>query len=583
MDPKARKKLPYGNCNFEDVITDNYIYVDKTRYIEMLENESNKNIFFTRPRKFGKSLFLMMLYTYYDVNNADRFDMLFGNLYIGKHPTPKKTDYLVLNLDFSGLDTSDEKGFLRSFAVNIEGSVRSFLNHYSNLLPDGLDNARKLLDNMFQYGVSSLDYVFSAAEQLNKKLFIIIDEYDHFANDLIARSDPEGIETYKRMVRANGSVRDFYEKLKKGGKTLIDRILLTGVTPIMLDDITSGFNIADNLSLNAHYNEALGFTHDEVKAVMEELNIDRSLITVDLERYYNGYLFHPDGEHKVYNPTMVFYILLQIMDFNKMPKSIVDSNLKMDYTKVMMLIKANQNRQQLLRIADEGGAIAEVIERFSIEQLHNPQCFTSLLFYLGLLTIDNNDNGLSYLKIPNYSVHTLYWEYITQVIYHENKSLEIDVSKLSLASLSLAREGDAAPFINYIMDNIVSRLSVRDLRKFDEKYLKIIILNNLFYTSFFTPVSEFELSGGYSDIYLHRGYLHPELPYEWVFELKYIKKSDSAADLTVIETARKAAREQLARYRASHFFSGRTDVRFLSVIFVGKDKVIIEESLPAST
>ena len=278
MEIKTYKRLPYGETNFESVRTRNYAYVDKTRFIGLLEKESNTRQFFIRPRKFGKSLFLSMLMNYYDLLRTDRFRELFGGLYIGENPTPLKNNYAVIEFDFSGLDTSSPENFIKSFNWRVQVLVQQFLKYYESVF----DQADSLIDYIVKrdIGVASLEVAYGAARAANVKMLIIIDEYDHFANDLIAM----GVEdVYKKMVHANGLVRDFYEMLKMGAKSVVDRIFITGISPVMLDDLTSGFNIAENLTLNIRYNNMMGFTEQEVEWLMDETGVNRDFIIVDMK------------------------------------------------------------------------------------------------------------------------------------------------------------------------------------------------------------------------------------------------------------------------------------------------------------
>ncbi|MDR1024028.1 MAG: ATP-binding protein [Prevotellaceae bacterium] len=574
METKAPKRLPYGHSNFESVRTENYIYVDKTRFIELLENEGNRNLFFTRPRKFGKSLFFSMLSHYYDINQADKFELLFGDLYIGQHPTPKHNSYLVLNLDFSGLDTSTDERFNKSISQKIQDIVRSFLGRYKHLFPDG-DIYSKQIDTE-QPGVASLRKVFNVAEAIGKKVYIIIDEYDHFANDLIAQGTYAGNDTYRHLVRANGVIRDFYETLKEGSKTVVDRIILTGITPIMLDDITSGFNISNNLSLDPIYNEMLGFTQEEVNALMKETNITPDMITVNMVLFYNGYLFHQDGEHRVYNPAMMLYLFSQVLRKSKQIRNVIDENLKTDYGRLQMLVNHERNCTQLMKIAQDNGIFSEIIPKFSIDKLHDNECFVSLLFYLGLLTIDRCESGKTHLKIPNYSIRTIYWEYILQLTKDRNKDVITDLDCQQDAISVLAYKGDPKLYLDYISQNILCRLSNRDLQYFNEKYIKVLLLNGLFQSKIYVTITELEVSHGYADIYMQRSHLQPDVRYEWVWEIKYIKKKE-AANEKLLKEKRDEARAQLKKYRTSPLFADRTDVRYLSLIFVGKDSYEMEE------
>jgi hypothetical protein len=565
------KRLPYGNSNFESVITDGYCYVDKTQFIERLEGENNKYQLFIRPRKFGKSLFFSTLYHYYDLSRANTFERLFGSLYIGKNPTPRRTSYMVMQLDFSGLNTSTKEDFKISFSRNIQETVRRFVNYYSPFFSDYEALIRKIdTENL---GVEALYIAYGGAEMAKKKIFVLIDEYDHFANDLIAMGNLMGDKTYRSMVEANGLVRDFYETLKIGTKTVVDRIFITGISPVMLNDLTSGFNIADNLSLERKYNEMMGFTQEEVSFLMTETGVDPSCIGIDMEAYYNGYLFHKNGENRVYNPSMVLYFFNKILKDREPPEKIIDDNLRTDYSRLQRLAQSDQNCEKLLEIVKNNGAVSEIIEQFSIDSMYDDKYFVSLLFYMGLLTIDKVYQGRTYLKIPNYSIQTLYWEYIGQLTANLNREVAVDLTEQNTAIAELAYGGNPKPYVEFVSAHIFSRLSNRDLIRFDEKYIKIMLLNGLFQSKLYVPVSEMEVEGGYIDVYLQR---HPRLPdvkYEWLWEIKYLKSEDESE----LPGKRREAVAQLEKYRHAAPFAARADVKCAALIFVGKKKYTVAE------
>ncbi|MDR0613970.1 MAG: ATP-binding protein [Dysgonamonadaceae bacterium] len=568
METKTYKRLPYGNSDLKSIITENYAYVDKTRYIEMLEKESNKNQFFIRPRKFGKSLFFTTLMYYYDINEVENFDRLFGNLYIGRHPTPERNSYAILKLDFSGMDTSSEKGFKSDFSSNIQNAVCNFFAIYSHVFP----KADKYVDQIEQEnpGIRALEKVFNAAEQNKIKLFFIIDEYDHFANDLIAMGNRQGRDFYKTTVAANGLVRDFYERIKMAAKTsIVNRTFITGISPVMLDDLTSGYNIAGILTLNPKYNEMMGFTQEEVEWLMRETGVDKNCINVDMEAYYNGYLFHKNGKHRVYNPAMMLYFFSQIIEFGTPPENIVDLNLKTDYGRLRRLVQNDSNRETLIRIMKEGEIIAEILEKFSIDMLNDDDYFVSLLFYMGLLTIKEPYFYQSKLTVPNYSIKTLYWEYIMKMTRETSPDLNIEARPLNEAIYALALEGNLERFIAYISENAFSKLSDHDLRQFDEKYIQILLLAYLFMSKVYVPMSEYETVPGRADIYLQRSPLLPQIKYEWVLELKYCKTDASEADIVAQQ---EQGRAQVEQYIASHRLGGRPDLKAAVIVFTGKNK-----------
>ncbi len=420
------KRLPYGNSNFSSIIEGNYCYIDKTRFIGLLEDETNKYQFFIRPRKFGKSLFFSTLLHYYDMNREGDFEKLFGRLYIGKNPTPRRNSYAVMEFNFSGINTSSEEGFKVSFSRNVQLAVASFIEKYRNVFTD-TGGVLKML-NEKDSGIDALRVAYRMARSAGIKIYALIDEYDHFANDLIAMGNMLGEGVYRRMVRANGMVRDFYETLKIGTSDVLDRIFITGISPVMLDDLTSGFNIAANLTPELQYNEMMGFTQEEVALLMEGTGVDPALINVDMGVYYNGYLFHKDGENRVYNPSMVLYFFGRILREGKVPENIIDDNLKTDYGRLQRLAQNERNREQLLSIVKSGGVVSDIISKFSIDRLGDTEYFVSLLFYMGLLTIDKFEMGSTFLKIPNYSVQTIYWEYLLHLTRELNGDVSVDLS-----------------------------------------------------------------------------------------------------------------------------------------------------------
>jgi hypothetical protein len=321
----------------------------------------------------------------------------------------------------------------------------------------------------------------------------------------------------------------------------------------------------------------LGFTQEEVNTLMKETGIDLITTNINIESLYNGYLFHPDGEHKVYNPTMILY-LLDSMSKDETIENIIDDNLKTDYGRLQRLVQNEENRAQLIKIAEDNGILSEIIPKFSLDRLQENKYFVSLLFYLGLLTIDKKEEGLLRLKIPNHSIRTIFWEYIEWITADSNAEVSINIDEQRIALHALAYKSNPQAFIDCVSKNIFSRLSNRYLRKFDEKYIKIMLLNGLFQSNIYLPITEMEVEGGYIDIYLQRSYLLPDIPYEWVWEIKYVKKEDAKSKKSaVLKEKREEVRTQLQSYRSSALFAGRSDVRFLSVIFIGKDKYEIEE------
>jgi len=572
---KQFKKIPYGISNFEKIRTENYAYVDKTHFIEMLENENTEYQFLIRPRKFGKSLFLTTLFHYYDICSKESFQTLFGDLYIGKNPTEKRNSCFVLKFQFSGLDTSSVEDFKVSFTEAIGSSIQSFLTEHRLIIPNYEE--RKKEASHIKSVRKNIEYAFDIIKSFGKKAYIIIDEYDHFANDLIAQGSNLSVAQYKQLIWANGVVRDFYETLKDGTQTVVDKIFITGITPIMLDDVTSGFNIANNLSVKEKYNEILGFTKDEVEQFRQDVGIDKSMIKVDIEYLYNGYLFHVDGKNKLYNSSMINYFFNELMDEGKI-KELMDLNIKTDYGRIKMLLKKSSNLDKLNTIIETNAIKSDVVARFSIDKIHEPKNFISLLYYMGLITLDKNQiSGRPILKIPNYSIKTIYWEYLENMILERNPKMLYDPDVIADGLEALAFEDQYDNFFDCFQKNFLANISNRDLENFSEKNVKFLLLSILFQTNLYLPISELENSGGYTDLYLQRRTnLYPKMLNDWIWEIKYIKQADSK-NTALMEEKLNEAIEQLKRYKESNLFKDRTDVRYLAVVFTGKKEYRTEE------
>jgi len=517
-----------------------------------------------------------MLFHYYDICSADKFDVLFGDLYIGKNPTPRRNSCFVMRFSFSGLDTSSVEDFKFSFMTAIRSSIQTFLTEHRFVIEnyEELKKAAWNINNVRGY----IEFAFDIIDSFGRKAYIIVDEYDHFANDLIAQGTNLSVEQYKQLIWANGVVRDFYETLKDNTGTVIENIFVTGITPIMLDDVTSGFNISNNLSIDARYNEILGFTEEDVELLIDECGVDRTKINLDRKFLYNGYLFHQKAENKLYNSAMILYFLYQTIVTNGEIENLIDDNLKTDYGRIKMLLKNTENIEDLERIMEQSNISEKVIARFSIDKIHEPKNFLSLLYYMGLVTIDKDEKtGAPLLKIPNYSVKTMYWEYMENIIIERNPKMLYKPSIVLEGLIAMAFDGNYEPFFEKFHKNFVSQISNRDLRNFSEKNVKFLLLSILFQTTLYLPISESENSEGYLDIYLQRrSSLYPRITTDWIIEMKYIKE-EHAKNTILIESQKSKAIVQLQRYKTSNLFKDRTDVRYLAVVFIGKKDYFLEE------
>ncbi|MGV8147021.1 MAG: AAA family ATPase [Alkaliphilus sp.] len=571
-------KIPYGISNFKTLREEKYIYVDKTKYIDVIEKLNSKYVFFIRPRRFGKSLFLSTLEHYYDINAKNEFTRLYEDLYIGENPTKLKNSYLILKLNFSGLDTSNKEKLENSFIETVADSIRSFVLRYKSVLGD-TEEIKEIVRK--SKGLKSvLINLLTAVKEADKKIYLIIDEYDHFANDIIAMGEGN---FYKETIRATGFVRDFYETVKIGTETVIDRIFMTGISPVMLDDLTSGFNIASNLTLDINLNEMLGFTEKEVKNIVDNCGIEKLMknsgtviceeeLMQELKKNYNGYLFNKNAKNRIYNPDMILHFFDQWIKSNQYPEKLIDDNVKTDYGRLNRLMMNEKNRIKLEEIIKNESIVAKIVTRFSFDNMNDEDNFVSLLFYMGLLTNDSIVYGETKLTIPNYVTKEIFWEYFNKKTRKEY-SIEHNTEELAKVIWQAGIDGDIKPFIEYISRNVLKKLSNRDLIQFDEKYIKAILFSYLTISNVFRPRSEQEIENGYIDIYLEKDIRTPEAKYEWLIELKYLKKSESKQ----IEKAKEEGLKQLKRYASSIEFEGKKNLKKALIIFSGKSNYVFVE------
>ncbi len=556
-----KKKPPYGISNYESLITDNYYFVDKTKYIEILEEVPEKSIFFLRPRKFGKSLFVSMLQYYYGVEYKNKFDSLFGEFYIGKNPTKKANKYYVLVFDFSGIDTSNNGKTIISFHNKILDGIKAFNNSYKSFTEQEIrelatiNSSADLMTNFLRLFESKIP---------DKTIFVLIDEYDHFTNELISFRLTE----FKDIVSGNGYVRKFYEAIKTASRDgIVDRFFATGVTPVTLDSLTSGFNIAKDFTLDRRFNEMQGFTPEEVKSILEYYEIENSdEVSADLERLYNGSLFSFEADTRIYNSNMVLYFLSEYIYRGAYPKKLIDNNIASDYSKIKNIFYLNNSpvhREKLNEIITIGETTGLITEKYSFEREFTPDDFVSLLFYNGMLTIKGAKAARIEFCIPNYVIKEIYWNFFASQL-KENIQIALNTDKIITSLEDLAYKNNMQGWMERIED-VMELLSNRDLQKFDEKYVKMLFITLAAMSQLYIIKSEAEIKGEYPDLmYLYRKPYKPN--YQFLIELKYLKKSEEGKLKTTMEAAVQQAKKYLAKPEVSQL----ENLEVYGVVFVGK-------------
>lgn len=512
-------KLPYGLSNFKDVVTEGYLYIDKTGWIEKLEQQGKFNILL-RPRRFGKSLFLSSLWYYYDTRFKDDFDPIFSGLYIGGNPTGLQNSYPVLFLDFSGIETCSGKAIRSGFNARVETSLLSFLESY--------DYAEKEMREIRRQDgpAAKIDCFFRICRDV--KIYMLIDEYDHFANAVLGEN--QGL--FQEIIGKGGFVRAFYETIKTAAlKGVVDRLFITGVTSITLDSLTSGFNIGKNLSHHRDFNNAIGFTGEEVEKVVAPLvpacDLDQRRLMTELAGWYNGYKFSARAERRIYNPDMILYFADNFdVEDCRYPERMLDDNIASDYGKIMRLFSIGDiesNYDLLEELITNGEVIGSHKTRLDIVKSFDRDDFISLLLYMGLVTIKGSAVARLSYSIPNYVIRKLFFDFF-RVEVEQRGQIILSNRKLEDAVVSLALQGDTAPLIKEIT-KALTLFSNRDYMKMDEKHIKAVILTLLYRSEVYYIKSEPEISNKYPDILLLER--NPfKVDHQFLFELKYYKKKD---------------------------------------------------------
>ncbi len=566
-----RKKLPYGIPNYRKIAEEGYVFVDKTPFVEKLEELGERYIFFLRPRKFGKSLFVSLLEHYYDIEHKDDFERLFGDFYIGKNPTPFHNSYLVLLFDFSGIDTSDEETTYKGFLENVKNGVRYFLSKYGEEL-GGVE-----IEQILSHGEPEnlmKEFLRNVKEKTDKTIYLLIDEYDHFANELLAFR----MDLFKELVSRTGFVRKFYEVLKTGARDgVIDRMFITGVTPITLDSFTSGFNIGTNLSIDENFHSMLGFTEEEIYKLLELVcsENDCDEIYQQMTSYYNGYKFSKRIMNgKLFNPDMVLYYLRSYMIYNRPPDELIDTNVASDYKKIsnlLNLLETKEGREIINDLMEKYSIFGNLTLQFNLEKKFQRDDFLSLLFYMGLITVERSVGEECEFQIPNYVIEELYYRFFYELMEQEY-GLDLRVSDLRAAMRQIAYDGKVEQLVGIIEDFLGKVLSNRDLRGFRESHLKVHVLTLLHLSRLFYIQSEMEAQRGYVDIFLRET---PQFPvdYEWVLELKYVKK-EMAKDLRVLQTE---GEKQLSGYMDKVRPHARHTLKGVLLMFTGEGECVVKK------
>ena len=544
------KRIPYGVSDFVDIIKRNQYYVDKTMYIPKLEEEAD-SLFFIRPRRFGKSLLLSMMCAYYDINQSDRFEELFGKLWIGSHPTPYRGKFQVLFLDFSkiGGDIKDLKENFNNYCnIRLDNFIERYKRAYRPEIVEKIKSAPTAVDK--------LNMIDTEAKDANMQLYLIIDEYDNFTNVVL---NEHGEKVYWALTHAKG----FYREIFKVFKGMFTRIFMTGVSPVTLDDLTSGFNIGWHISTKPSFNQMLGFSTEDVREMFEYFksagkvrpDCDVESVIAEMKPWYDNYCFSKNAlqtQSKVFNCDMVLYYLRNYAETGEAPEEMIDPNTKTDYNKMKKLLqldKLDGNRKGvILEIAEKGEIISNLETTFPAETLTNPNMFVSLLFYYGMLTIKGTRGSRLILGIPNNNVRKQYYEYLLEQ-YEEKASL--DTNQLEDYFYDMAYDGKWHDALQFLADSYAKVSSVRDGIE-AERNIQGFFMAYLNLNAYYLTAPELELNHGYCDFFLLPDLAHYASKHSYIIELKLIPKREKGMSLEAYEAAIKkqwdAAEVQIKHY-----------------------------------
>ena len=549
--PASYPRIPYGWADFRAIRLENRLYVDKTRFVHALEEE--RYTFLIRPRRLGKSCWVSLLENYYDRNQADEFEAVFGGTDLGRQPTENRHRYVILRFNFSAFDDTLET-LRERFETYCHLIVRNALERNRDLFSE--EQIERILS--LPSIDAKLNELFLYAGDHSIPLYVLIDEYDNFANTVLAY---HGTEAYQSFTHGGGFYRNFFATLKDGAGQSgggLERMFITGVSPITMDDVTSGFNIGKNISLHSEFNDMLGFTEEEVRNLLEMyrdyrvFNQDVEAALAVMREWYNGYRFAEDAEGDLYNTDMVLYFLDESMPNKKAPRELIDTNVRIDYGKLRHLLTVNRqlngNFDLLRHIIGEQTAESNIQLSFPLDRLDRRENFLSLLHYFGLLSIRDVSYGVPRLGIPNQTVKRLMYGYLRDA-YDDVGVFSVDVYTFSRLMRQMAYEGAWQPVLDFLRTALAEQTGIRDYMD-GEKVIHGFVAAHLSMVNQFMLHSEHELNKGYADLYLEPFLTqYPDVRFGYVLELKYLKRRESLDESVVADKLAEAVL-QLRSYLA---------------------------------
>nr|VFJ51757.1 MAG: PD-(D/E)XK nuclease superfamily protein [Candidatus Kentron sp. FW] len=593
-------KFPYGISDFDSLITRRFHYVDRTDHIPLLEAAGDQ-LLFLRPRRFGKSLLLSMLENYYDINKADRFEELFGDLAIGRNPSAERNQYFVLKWDFSEVSAAgDAEEIKRNLYDYLNGRISKFSTYYREALseyPIRVDG---------QNALASFQSLLDAVQETGHPLYLLIDEYDNFANELMMGHRSKEDDRYQAILSGEGCMKALFKNVKASvGTRGIGRVFITGVSPVVMSDLTSGYNVAKNIYLQPRFNCLCGFREAEIAIMVAEIGkaCDLSEPQMDealamMRTFYNGYRFSRRTEEHIYNPTLALYFLEEFQRDCRYPDEILDSNLAMDRGKMHYIARLPKGRQLIFDALEEIEPIQvlKLADRFGVEDMLHARKDTgfvaSLLYYFGILTLGGvSPVGKLILTIPNLVIRKLYAESIQEMLLPDAK----EGDQARRAAEALYENGDIRPLCDFMERKYFKVFSNRDYAHVNELTIKTAFLSLLFNDTLYIMESEAEIERGHTDLTM---IVRPDMRQyqilDILIEFKFVPLKEAAPDgetlkkmddealraLPAVQEKQREAQEGLARYRERlhRKFGDVLRLKSFSVVAVGFERLVASRS-----
>jgi hypothetical protein len=562
-----------------------YYYQDRTAHISLLEN-AGKQLIFIRPRRFGKSLLLSMLGYYYDVNYTQEFETLFGSLAIGKNPTSSHNQYLIMKWDFSLIKST---GGIEDIEQAIHQHINDRITSFAYIYKEFLENEVVIHPSN---AISSLESLFLTLHNCRYKTYLLIDEYDNFANEVLTTRNTE----YKALLHGEGLLKTVFKAVKAAASGQgLDRVFITGVSPVVLSDMTSGYNVAKSIYLESEFNTLCGFTESEIAQLLEKIAPEKAVEALDTMRtFYNGYCFSEQAENRMYNPTLSLYFLEYLQKKGQYPSIMLDENLSMDRNKLVYISQLPHGEEVLIKALSGGDSVVipQLARRFGVEDMltavKDETFMVSLMYYFGILTLAGRAGafGKWKLKIPNLVAKQLYVERLQELLLPTYE----DKQEISTVAETFCLTGNLQPLCDFLETRYFPILSNRDYRWSNELIIKIAFMTLLFNDNIYMMLSETEADRGYVDLSL---IVRPDMrrfqALDLVLEFKYIGlkelgmtgselktlSREELADLPLVKLKLNEATIQAKTYTAS--LSDRyqlNGIRAFSVVALGFERVV---------